>query len=239
MIIYIVGYGRSGSTILAKTLEEKLNAVNLGEVKYLYRSDKNDLLHPYWRSFKQKNEDLVNDPTFNFLKYDSILGFFLIGEGRKRKYCKRWQEIFRRMGLKPEEDIIIDSSKTPLDSIMRGIRLYKCFQNVLFIQPKRNFFDILRSLLKGKNSNIERGARKSRLLRFLQTFLISLPHMTVTYLLTLLYRSYGLEVIDIEDLEKGLNVFVEKNNLQKMENSSSIPMIYGNRSRKELDRNEL
>lgn len=228
MIIYIVGFGRSGSTALAKAIEEKLNAVNLGEVKYLYRDDKDDLLHPYWLSFKQQHKDLLYNSSFRFLKYDSIMGLSL---GNK-KYCENWNKIFDRMELDPEEDIIIDSSKTPLDSILRGIRLKKCYKKVLYVQPKRNLLDIITSLLKGKNSNIERGYRKSQFCRLLHTAFISLPHLLITYILTRIYAFHDLETIDIDNLENDLNIFLKKHDLQRQKRSPSLPMIYGNRSRK-------
>lgn len=231
MIIYIVGFGRSGSTALAEAIEEKLNAVNLGEVKYLYRDDKDDLLHPYWLSFKQQHRDLLNDSSFNFLKHDSILGLFL----DNKKYCENWNRIFGRMGLDPEEDVIIDSSKTPLDSILRGLRLKKCYETVLFVQPKRSYLDVITSLLKGKNSNIERGNRKSQFRRLLHTAFISLPHLLITYILTRFYILHGLETIGVNNLEKEIDKFLEKNDLQRQKNSPSLPMIYGNRSRKVLN----
>lgn len=231
MIIYIVGFGRSGSTALAKAIEEKLNAVNLGEVKYLYRDDKDDLLHPYWLSFKQQHRDLLYDSSFSFLKYDSIMGLFFGNE----KYCRNWNKIFGRMGLDPDEDIIIDSSKTPLDSILRGIRLKKCYKTVLFLQPQRSFFDVITSLLKGKNSNIERGNRKSQFRRLMHTAFISLPHLLITYILTRFYILHDLETIDINNLEKELDEFLEKHDLQRQKSSPSLPMIYGNRSRKVLN----
>ena len=231
MIIYVVGYGRAGSTALTEALEEKLNAVNLGEVKYLYRTDKDDLLAPYWISFKQRNADLLRTSSFGFMKYDSITGFFLRGKNRERKYCEKWDEIFSRMGLNPQEDIIIDSSKTPLDSFMRGIYLKKCFQEVLFIKPKRPFIDTIRSLLKGKNSNIERGERKSLLGRIIHTMFIGLPHLLITNLLTRIYLFYGLETIDLKNMETSLDKFFDRHNLQRRESSKALPMIYGNRSR--------
>jgi|AntRauTorcE11898_2_1112593.scaffolds.fasta_scaffold06394_3 hypothetical protein len=231
MIIYITGYGRSGSTALSEELERKLNACNLGEVKYLYQRGKDGLLDSYWLNFREENKDIFANPSISLNSFDNCFGFYKWRD--RRRYKDIWTKIFNRIGLNPGEEVIIDSSKTTLDSFMRGIYLFHSFDEVYFIQPKRKVGDVIKSLLKGKNSNIERNKRKSIIKRVLHTLSVGIPHLLITKLLTQIYRLYGLEIVKLEDLETNVDNFIRKKRLTKSNSSKELPMIYGNRSRKE------
>lgn len=231
MIIYITGYGRSGSTVLSQELERKLNACNLGEVKYLYRNNKDDLLDSYWLNFKKENKDLLTECSLILKQFDNVFGF--LKWTQKKKYKIIWQNIFDRTGLNIEENIIIDSSKTTMDTFMRGIYLYESFDEVYFLQPKRKFIDIFKSLSKGKNSNLERGVRKGTIGRFFHTLIVGIPHLLLTKLLTQIYRIYGLKIINLSDIEADIEIFIKEKGLKKRGNTKRLPMVYGNRSRRE------
>lgn len=228
MIIYITGYGRSGSTALSEELEKKLNACNLGEVKFLYRDEKDDLLDPYWLNFKKEHEDQLADNRLK--RFDNFFGW--IKWRNKRWYKQRWQKIFNAMGLDIEGDIIIDSSKTTFDSLMRGVYLYHSFTEVCFLQPQRNTSEIIKSLMKGRNSDIERGRKKGKVERMIHLLFIGIPQLIITKLFTQIYQFYGLETIDIENMEEEVEEFIKRKKIKKTDRSLSLPMIYGNRSRK-------
>lgn len=229
MIIYITGYGRSGSTALSRVIEKKLNACNLGELKYLYRNGKDDLLDPYWIRFKKKNKDVLADPAVPIKKFDNILGW--IRWRQRKKYQNQWMKIFDRIGVNPNEEVIIDSSKTAMDVFMRGIYLSYSFEEICFVQPKRNIIDVVKSLLKGKNPNIERREKKSLILRIFHVLLVGLPHMLITKLLTQIYQLYGLKTINIENLEAEVNEFIETKCIENSNCNKDLPMVYGNRNR--------
>lgn len=230
MIIYITGYGRSGSTVLSQEIERKLNAVNLGEAKYLYRDDKDDLLDPYWRNFKEVHKKILSDRSDTLKKFDNIFGFLKWRE--KTIYKETWKEIFKKANLNIHEEVIIDSSKTTMDAFMRGIYLHHSFGKVLFVQPQRKLFDVIKSLLRGKNSNLERGDRKGKTGRFFHAILVGIPHLLLTRFLTQIYYLYGLEMISLNDIEEDVDKFIKRKGLAKGNNSEELPMIYGNRSRK-------
>lgn len=229
MIIYITGYGRSGSTALSQEIERKLNACNLGEVKYLYRNNKDDLLDSYWLNFKKENKDLLIERSLALRQFDNVFGF--LKWRKKEAYRSVWQNIFDRAGLNIEENIVIDSSKTTLDAFMRGLYLYYSFDEVYFIQPRRKLFDVVKSLLKGKNSNLERGDRKGTIGRFFHTLLVGVPHLLLTKVLTQIYRLYGLETIRLDNIEADVESFIERKGLSRMGSFKKLPMVYGNRSR--------
>ena len=227
MIIYILGYGRSGTTAVSRALERKLNAINLGEVKYIYRSDKDDLLDQYWIKFKQKEMKVLTDELKSF---DNIFGF--TKWGKKGRYKKLWQTIFKKMGVHPATEIIIDSSKTTMDSFMRGIYLYHSFKDVCFILPKRNVLSVIKSMIKGKNSNLERGTKRRPVIRLLHVFFLGVPHFLLTNILTNIYKIYGVYHIDLKLLEDEIDHFIEKEKIGKMPKKSvDLPMVYGNRMR--------
>lgn len=231
MIIYIIGYGRSGSTKISQIIGDRLGATNLGEVKYIYRNNYNDLLDPYWLEFKKQNRDILSKESQQIKKFDNIFGF-LYWIHRER-YKKIWTELFNRMKLNTEKHIIIDSSKTTLDSFMRGIYLNYSFQNVYFIKPKRKTIDVFKSLLKGKNVDIERENKRSFIQRFLHTVFVGMPHYILTHLLSLIYNRFNCYTITLENLESDLNMFFQQlpSDISSSGSSIKVPMIYGNRSR--------
>ena len=227
MIIYILGYGRSGTTAVSKVLERKLNAVNLGELKYIYRSEKDDLLDPYWINFKHKEREIL---TKELKSFDNIYGFIKLNQ--KTRYKDIWQNIFKKIGVNPDTSIIIDSSKTTMDSFMRGINLYNSFRNVYFISPKRNTFNTIQSMLKGKNSNLERGTKKNKLNHIFHSFFLGIPHLILTNVLSYVYKLYGVYHIDLKFLEDEIDIFIQKEKIKIMPKKiNDLPMVYGNRMR--------
>jgi len=230
MIIYIVGYGRSGSTVLSELIEEKLEAINLGEVKFLYRNEYDDLLDEYWLEFKAINKCLLSSQGHKLKWFDSIFGIF--SWHKKKNYKELWDEIFNRVGLDPDKDIIIDNSKTTLDSFMRGIYLNACYQDVYFLYPQRSFIKVLKSILKGKNPNLERGVRRNFFWRLLHTFFVGFPHLLITRLLSMVYKFLGMYTINLNNIESEIDEFILKEDIKPLNQSThTIPMIYGNRSR--------
>src|SRR5699024_11366301 len=130
--------------MLSQELEKRLNATNLGEVIYIYEDSKDDLLDSYWLAFKKNNQDLIKKEKKKLKLFDSLFGFILWG--KRDTYKMLWQELFKRIGLKPKENIIIDSSKTTFYTFMRGIYLNYSFSNVYFIKPKRKMIDVFKSM---------------------------------------------------------------------------------------------
>ncbi len=233
VIIYIIGYGRSGSTKLSQVLENKLGAINLGEVKYLYRDSKDDLLNQYWLTFKSENQDLLEEYSKEIIRFDNLFGF--TRWNKREKYREIWEKLFDRVEIDPETDIIIDSSKTTLDSFMRGIYLNYAFNEVYFVKPCRSSLGVFRSLLKGKNSNIEKGEKKPFVRRLLHTLFIGFPHYIVTHLLSLFYSRYECVKVNLDSYEEDIDKFISQLPLKKRNigTNRKIPLIYGNRSRKE------
>jgi hypothetical protein len=230
MIIYIIGYGRSASTVLSQLLEKKLNAINLGEIKFLYRDDFYDLLDPYWVNFKADNKDLIAKNANKLKGFDNAFGFLKFY--KKNGYKRLWDAIFSRMGVDPDDDIIIDNSKSTFNSYMRGFYLYYSYDEVYFVYPHRKFWDVMKSRFTGKNANLERGKKKSFIKRFLHIMLIGIPHILLTRGLCKLYYFWGMQKIEVNKMELEVDEFIEKYKLEKAKTHISVPMIYGNRSRK-------
>jgi hypothetical protein len=231
MIIYIVGYGRSGSTALSRILEDKLNAVNLGEAKFLYRDEYDDLVDDFWIRFKKNNKEIILENSSFLKKSDSIFGLLV---SNSKKYKKIWDYIFSKIGVEENKNIIIDSSKTTIDSYFRGFKLYGCYEKVYFLFPNRSFLNVTKSLLKGDNANLERGEKKIFIKRLIHTVGIGIPHLLITRFLTQFYKFYGMEVIDINNLESEVDRFISRYNLSAQTTTRDIPMIFGNRNRKNI-----
>lgn len=212
-LYYVVGYGRMGSTLLAKNLAWEHEAMNLGEMKYLFSGKKDDLLSEEWRKFK-KNIPLRNRLIVRFC--DSCFGMILF-PGFKKVYSESHKIIFASIGHAK----FVDSSKTTFDVVFRPYNLAKCGFNVSLVKSDVGYKSVLRSMwLKGKNSTIERHGI-DRLRHF--TFTISVIHLLLTELFVgfLEYKIYRME-----DLKSN----IELNGLPKslIYNSN---IVYGNRNR--------
>ena len=238
MLIYIVGYGRSGSTIASLKLQEQINCINLGEAKYIARENKNDLIDVYWRNFKKENKQFFVEMKA-IQRAESFLGFFNIAT-YKNKYLSFWRLFFNAIGYDHKNDIVIDTSKTTLDSVFRPFLLKHIFGcNMILIYPKKPAFQVIKSLLKGKNSDIERNKDKSKLKIYLHSFLIGMPHFMVTEILTKIIYWKKLENINLKSIDRDLQHLIKKYNLAlyQSEKENKIPIVYGNRLRNNYQNN--
>lgn len=182
LIIYIAGYGRSGSTVLDIALGATCrNSVSLGEVIGLTRSGKrnrigcscgrqyrkcfvwSDCLHSV--KFKKKDWDAIS-------RRDCILP---IGRASKEVYAKFWKCVLQsrlqfsgqktKDGLVDQKDIAIDSSKTTVNTALRPKNLVELdVGDVFVVHVKRSLKGILGSRSRGRNvelASFEGGARVS------------------------------------------------------------------------------
>ena len=148
-IIYVVGYGRLGSTTLSIQIATKDDCINLGEAKYLFANGKDDLLTPEWIKFKatlsEHNKLIVK------LK-DSILGIFFVLFWNKT-YKKVHDQLFSQF---PTQSFV-DSSKTTFDTIIRPYNLRRSGYQVQCVKSPLPMRYAVNSIWqKGKNSTIER-----------------------------------------------------------------------------------
>jgi hypothetical protein len=162
VLIYIGGYGRSGSSILEAALHTIINkSASLGEVAVILDSlqlgrlgcscgSSNYSCTP-WSKVRRflKNKDVKE----NFKYYSKKE---MIGQNSNSVFAENygnfWMEIFR---MRTQSNIIIDSSKTSYRYCNRALIMAEsgCF-DVFFIHVNRNIKGVLKSRSKGTNKQL-------------------------------------------------------------------------------------
>ncbi len=172
-IIYIAGYGRSGSTLLERILGSNDYLFGLGEVKFIFDSlingnsfcscGKKVQNCDYWGKVIKETGLEDNDVIKGFEKmrkeseYFHTLIFKLFNSDQKR-YIKLIDDLYNNIikYASPETKYIIDSSKTARDSFFRPFILSKEF-NVKIIHLIRDGRGCMWSNIKGSNRKMEKG----------------------------------------------------------------------------------
>lgn len=161
-IIYIIGAGRSGTTLLDIILGNNPHVFSAGELnRFPIRKGVPPLLEKgnpkfiFWDKFKTK---LMNSykkydlEQLNYLinKFEYHLGVLRIVFGSDGNYSMQdyhdyLQTFFETLSEQVEQDYIVDSSKYPC----RGYHLSKIYkENISFVYIKRNPVDVVESFAK-------------------------------------------------------------------------------------------
>tara|TARA_B100000131_G_scaffold316686_1_gene357214 strand:- start:304 stop:1086 length:783 start_codon:yes stop_codon:yes gene_type:complete len=169
-IIYIAGYGRSGSTILDIILSNQSSVIGLGEFTnifyHLTTLEDNDEV---WLDLK----DHLGKSDLELIELDQIrkkseaifFGLFYryLRKSNYEKYTQSIRTIFEYLQSHYKEKVFIDSSKTAWMQFNRPNILKRLFTDVYVIQLERNFLDILMSLKKGDNIKMEKNEKNVRI----------------------------------------------------------------------------
>jgi hypothetical protein len=153
-IIYIIGSGRSGTTLLDIVLGNASSFFSAGELnRYAKRLGKpHDPRDEDVSEFWEKVEKHMN-PNFSIIKaisdkleyHSAYLKRFFVSNKNKKLYEEYNSELFNSISSNIEADYIIDSSKYP----MRAHHLSKLFiDRISFIYIRRNPSDIVESFQK-------------------------------------------------------------------------------------------
>jgi phage anti-repressor protein len=174
-LIYIAGYGRSGSTLIERILGSNDQIVALGEMKdYLFIIDKpeekcacgeNVISCKFWNLIYKYFKGLdINKLRKQQKKYESFSGLkyhFLRNKGKDIENYKEflyalYSEIFSQSGK--ETKYLVDSSKTARESFLRPILLNEVDNiEVKLIHLVRDGRACLYSNLRGSNRKMEKG----------------------------------------------------------------------------------
>lgn len=165
-IVYIVGYGRSGSTVLDLALSAIAdNAIGLGEVGSLisrvslprigcscglvYRDC------PVWEEASEFILSLPKTLVRSFVLHDSLLGLFSRSDAHA--YGEFWDKILslREAQTHRFASVMIDSTKTAYLNMFRPLRLVRSGRfEVFIVHVHRPLFDVLHARARGSNAKL-------------------------------------------------------------------------------------
>lgn len=209
-IIYIMGYGRSGSTLLDIVLGDNKDIVTTGALDNYFEWVNKNLFCAcgkkmdgcdYWSQVAQHNSFSKKDIKL-VKKMESIVSFFIYKSRKKiNKYKSLNNKLLNSISLNFSKNTIVDSSKTTSDCLYRPLMLSKyCDINLKPIFLVRDPRAVVWSAMK-KHGSPERETNDFKLLRFVRT-LIS---WNITNLLTLIIAKVyfkGFMFIKYEDFCK-------------------------------------
>ncbi|MEZ9551896.1 hypothetical protein AB4256_11640 [Vibrio breoganii] len=156
-ILYIAGYGRSGSTYLDRKLTIDTESVGVGELSYL---SKEFLDEKYCCSCGEVYSKcrLWSIPNIDHEKLSIISNEyespFSIFKKLRKEYSTPTSTIMDTAFSFYNAKVLIDSSKSCRDNALRPIRLKQLGYNVNVIHLKRPLRSVLKSVQKGTNKKL-------------------------------------------------------------------------------------
>jgi len=159
-IIYIAGYGRSGSTLLSMILNIIPGVSNLGEVANLFSLD-TSLLPQYWVSLRDEVMSNTSKPKNAIKKFSSVYWFFSKKKGIKL-FEKFWNPVLLRYSEDRKVSVLIDASKTTNSTIIRPYYYKKQGASIKSIHLIRDLNGVVASFTKGRNSAHSKELRKPK-----------------------------------------------------------------------------
>ena len=179
-LIYIMGYGRSGSTLLDIVLGDNRHIVTTGALDNYHVWNNKNLLCAcgekmrecsYWGQVCQETRFSENDIKLT-KRMESILSFFIFKSSKKvNKYNNLNNKLLNPISVNFAKNTIVDSSKTTSDCIYRPLMLSKfCDVNLKPIYLVRDPRAVVRSAMK-KHGSPEREKNDVPLVRFLRALI--------------------------------------------------------------------
>lgn len=161
-IIYIAGYGRSGSTILDIVLSNDSRIIGLGEFTNIFsflakNRDKVGIWYDLKNHLELEDKELLRLDRNRKIFESFCFGFVFksIKRSAYKEYIAFTRIIFSFLKKKFNKTIFIDSSKTAWMQYSRPKILEKIFSDVRVIHLDREFKSVYASLKKGDNIKME------------------------------------------------------------------------------------
>jgi len=221
MILYIAGYGRSGSTILDIKLGKKFGFVSLGEVKSLYYEvnhypsakcgcgstywncslwgqivSSSNLLEKIWMT------RIYQSPRFiGFLFYILyVIRFWCFP--KKSTFLEIVKEAMERVQTQYPDGVYVDSSKTTWFSTRRPAILSRLGYPIFVIHIHRPLKDVLASVRSGDNKVLMGDRKKEKPFRVLRAIFSYFFSNLYAALLQIKFPYLKISQIDLRDREE-------------------------------------
>lgn len=251
-LVYVIGAGRSGTTILDIILGNIEGGLSLGEVNRYYKRNGNPPLRPphdavaiFWSEFRARLE--ATHPLFSDLKYlqkeqdknEYHTAAFRVLFGRTAKSYKKHLKAFYEVLLDyAPGQIIIESSKYPL----RAINLFKALKSlpieVGFVYLKKDPLQVVESFNRKGIEQPSKGFWAANLYYLLTNGLCMLAVKSLSRqgarVCTITYKQLSLKPIEtLEQIERELEINTKQSQklIQKAQPLNTGVMFDGNRIR--------
>ncbi|MEM9941936.1 MAG: sulfotransferase [Planctomycetota bacterium] len=174
-IVYIAGYGRSGSTVLDMTLGQQPNALGLSEITHVFHYWLDNKACScgqaireceFWRPIFDQlgfHDDFVSKAAKATALIESrpLWWSRLFHAKHRRVYRDAWQPLIKLVASTTGSKMLIDSSKTTRRATFRAAALSRiCDQPVYVVHLVRNPDAVAWSFLRGDNTKLEDGVVK-------------------------------------------------------------------------------
>ncbi|WP_341200561.1 hypothetical protein [Croceibacter atlanticus] len=242
-IIYVAGYGRSGSTLIDIVLSNSSNITTVGEISNIFNelSDITNLKYSFYLNETLNDLNLKGKDIQSLKNADNIFGVY------NSIYSDFWSLFFNKIKHDENIEFIIDSSKTTWKTLFRPYNLIKSGFEINIVFLKAPYSKVWKSALKGSNKTLDSSPNKNLNNHYIFAIKSIFSKFLIDFLTKIIYsrRKYKLVKVDYfdfinetENIIKKLSVAFELNfknlNNKIRKNEFLISGGYmGNRLRKE------
>jgi hypothetical protein len=246
-LIYISGYGRSGSTILEIVLSKYFKVFSTGELSNLFDFYFQDGLCECGEKITECSfwNNILNDNAQkNLLRCHKITKRAespLISKIYEAKWEKIWNPIMTKLFHYTDSNIIVDSSKSTRGTFNRKRLLKNIGISINEVLLIRNPVDVMKSAKKGSNKKLENDKENPVLLggairagfSWLITNFFAASRFNSSNGIILTYENF------VRDTENTIKKIEQKFSLKKNENNYITHGISGNRLRRHTEKIEI
>ncbi len=157
-IIYIAGYGRSGSTLLDIVLSNSENGFTLGEISNVF-NERTKITDKFYA-------DILNQTVNSLNLTESEIKKIKLSDRSYYKYNTKyrafWNTFIKKIKEARQLSFLVDSSKTTQYTIFRPYNLYKSGFNISIIFLKASYIKVWKSALKGCNKSLQNNKDQNK-----------------------------------------------------------------------------
>ncbi|WCO01653.1 sulfotransferase [Psychroserpens ponticola] len=160
-LIYIIGAGRSGTTLLDIILGNNTNSISLGEINRFFKRkgnppkrDLNSQVHLFWEAINKEVTKKHNEYKYSYVskvfkknEYHSH-AFKVIFNKNDKEYSEILTTLYNSLYLKTSENILIESSKYPLRALNISRILSRDQYQIKYIYLKKDPVKVVQSFQK-------------------------------------------------------------------------------------------
>lgn len=205
-LIYIIGTGRSGTTLLDILLGNADDAISLGEINRFFKRngippkrEKSSEVYRFWENIRV---DIEGDENYNYRLYDAIfkkneyhLNFLKsIFKKNSNLYKETLRKQYHTLYQRTQKKILIESSKYPARALNISSYVAPEEMNIKFIYLKKDPVKVVESFNK---KNLEQPPKGFFLANI---YYLSVNLLCITAVKFLKFKRYPVSNIKYEDL---------------------------------------